>query len=230
MLHNHPSDNTLLEFSAGNLPTAIALCVSTHLSHCPCCKNKISEYNVLGGSFLKNTIEPEPVKFTFNELMNKIDQSDSAADDIPEVLKTQQDKIKTAFENSHRINEKVITKLLKVNEPLNWRKISRDLHEAVLTTGQSTHEVCFHKISKGGKVAQHDHTGLEITVVLEGSFSDESGTYVAGDFIEKYPGETHKPRATQNSDCLCLTVVEAPVKVSGFMGKVVNPFISFRPR
>jgi len=231
MLHHHPSDNTLLEFSAGNLPSAVALCVSTHLSHCPECKNKVSEYNVLGGSFLKNTAKSEPVKFSFDQLMQRIEDDQNEADNaLPQELSISKEKVKTAFENSNRVNEKVITKLLKSNEPLTWRKVSKSLHEAVLKTGQSSHEVCFHKIKKGGKVVEHDHKGVEITVVLEGSFSDESGTYKSGDYIEMQPGNIHKPRATQDSDCLCLTVVEAPVRLTGIVGKLVNPFISFTPR
>jgi putative transcriptional regulator len=124
---------------------------------------------------------------------------------------------------------KVIAKLLPRDGKLKWQRISSSLKTARLQTGQSQYEVAFQRISSGGKVVEHDHRGLEVTMVLCGSFSDEDGVYNQGDFLVRNPGEVHRPTATQNQDCLCISVVEAPVKVTGFFGKLVNPFLSFRP-
>ena len=43
--------------------------------------------------------------------------------------------------------------------------------------------MALHKICAGGKTPKHDHEGLEYTVVLKGSFSDENAVYREGDFL-----------------------------------------------
>lgn len=234
MLGHHPNENTLLEYSAGTLDTATSICVSTHINHCAECRNRVKAYNKLGGDFL-SSVPVSPIgSDCFEQLMDKIKLGDShmanpANDSCAQSKPTSTIAAKAKKANDERC-ERVINKLLNKNAPLQWKRVSPSLSEAVLTVGQNTHEVCFHKIRRGGRVAQHDHGGAEITVVLEGSFSDEDGTYQAGDYIERQPGEIHRPIATQNEDCLCLTVVEAPVELTGIVGKIVNPFISFRPR
>lgn len=124
---------------------------------------------------------------------------------------------------------KVIATLLSATPRLKWRRLSSSLKTARLTTGQNDYEVAFQRISSGGKVVEHDHGGLEVTLVLKGSFSDEDGIYSEGDFLVRNAGEVHRPTATLNQDCLCMSVVAAPVRVTGVLGRLLNPFLSFKP-
>jgi len=63
---------------------------------------------------------------------------------------------------------------------------------------------------------------------LTGSFSDEEGVYHPGDFLVKEPGNIHRPFAARNQECICLSVLEAPIRLTG-MKRVLNPFLSFTP-
>ena len=94
--------------------------------------------------------------------------------------------------------------------------------------GEKDYEVALHRIDAGGKAPEHDHRGREITVVLTGSFSDEDGVYQPGDFLVREPGDTHRPFAARNEDCICLSVLEAPIKLTGIK-RILNPFLSFTP-
>ena len=123
----------------------------------------------------------------------------------------------------------IVKKLLPVNRKIDWKKVSPHLEESQLKTDQDKYKVCLHKIKRGGRVVEHDHHGLEITVVLSGCFSDENGNYNVGDFITCDAGHTHRPMASQNKDCVCLSLTAAPIKITGLLGKVVNPFLSFKP-
>ena len=107
---------------------------------------------------------------------------------------------------------------------------SPSLREAKLETGQNKSEVSLYKIRRGGSAAEHNHKGREVTLVLEGAFSDSEGTYNVGDYVVREAGEIHRPIATQDKDCLCLSVLDAPLKLTGMMGALVNPFLSFQPR
>ena len=76
----------------------------------------------------------------------------------------------------------------------------------------------------------HGHAGSEITVVLQGSFSDQDGRYAQGDFLVRGPGDEHRPVAAADSDCLCLAVLDAPIRLGGLLGRLANPFLRIHPR
>ena len=79
-------------------------------------------------------------------------------------------------------------------------------------------------------VAWSGHAGSEITVVLHGSFSDQDGRYAQGDFLVRGPGDEHRPVAAADSDCLCLAVLDAPIRLGGLLGRLANPFLRIHPR
>jgi len=217
----HPTENTLLEFSAGNLDWAMGICVSAHLQLCPHCRHKVSQFNKVGGAVLDNAKTAELAPSSFTNLMQRI-QTASVAEPAPSSAPEPEDPRTKDLPD-------VVKKLIANNKTIKWSSVSPGLKAARLATGQDKYEVSFHKIKRGSKVAEHDHRGTEITLVLEGSFSDANGNYVPGDYIVKTPGDIHRPMASQDQDCLCLSVVEAPVKVTGLMGKIVNPFLTIRP-
>lgn len=224
MVNFHPTDNTLLEFSAGNLDWAIAICVSAHLQFCPTCRNKILQFDALGGNSLDKS-EPQAVSASsFQSVMSRIKKKPCEhASDAPQEPEKPVDPRAQAL-------PAVVQKLIPKERPLPWKSLSKGLNTALLETGQNKYEVSLYKIKRGCKAFKHDHSGLEVTLVLEGSFSDEKGNYLPGDFIEKQPGDVHSPMASQDQDCLCLSILEAPVKMTGVLGKFVNPFLSISPR
>ena len=225
MTNYHPTDNELIEYSSGNIDWALSICISTHLHYCSKCKKRIAELNQLGGHCLSTAKKTSLASTSFNDTMEKIraaeKQKVSTSVDIEQAPKAPAPVAQLP---------KILQKIINKPEELQWSKVSPSLKAARLTTEQEKYEVCLHKIKKGGKVIEHDHKGLEVTVVLEGSFSDENGTYNPGDYIVKQPGEKHRPTAALNRDCLCLSIVEAPVKVTGILGAVINPFLKIHPQ
>jgi len=115
-------------------------------------------------------------------------------------------------------------------EELDWKRISASLRASRLGFGDPQREVALHHIRAGGKVLAHGHAGSEITVVLQGSFSDQDGRYAQGDFLVRGPGDEHRPVAAADSDCLCLAVLDAPIRLGGLLGRLANPFLRIHPR
>lgn len=224
MIHFHPTEDMLVEYAAGSLDQALAISIKAHIEMCPECREKVSRYNQLGATLMMNeevehADEAEGQQQSFADLMTRI-KSTSA---------NEQARFTPTAKPKNTTLPAVLDALLPARSKLKWRRVSPSLKQANLATGQNQYEVCLHKISKGGKVAHHDHRGLEVTLVLSGAFSDENGTYKKGDFVVRQPGERHRPCATQNQDCLCLSVVAAPVKLTGFMGTLINPLLRFNP-
>lgn len=255
MIHFHPDDNILSEYATGTLDRGIAIAVKTHLMMCPACRKRVSELNLIGAAFITEAAsnqdaelktlsassiagEPESTanEASFSALMAKIkthEQQHSAPKSTTQLGSepSVQSQAERQLRSPYKIDglPELVQKLIRNEGKLKWQFLSPSLKQARLRSGQNKYEVCLHKIRKGGKVASHDHRGTEITVILDGAFSDENGTYRKGDFLLREPGQKHRPTATQDQDCLCLSVVAAPVKISGFLGKLLNPFMRIHP-
>lgn len=231
MIKFHPDQNILIEYASGALDTAVAIGVKTHISFCPKCRNEVNRLRQLGGAYLEEQKAPESSdihdeKANFASLMEKIKLHESA---VGRHIEPVQESAQHSGDYHVEHLPKIVQKLIHSQVGVDWKSVSPSLKQARLKTGQSKYEVCLHKIRKGGAVAKHDHKGLEVTVVLEGAFSDEKGTYRKGDFVLREPGELHRPTATRDQDCLCLSMVSAPVKLSGLLGTVLNPFLRISP-
>jgi putative transcriptional regulator len=212
MTQNHPDINILSEYASGALNPDLAIAVNAHLYSCPSCRKQVHKLELIGGLMLKNLSPQTLPQSSFESLMLKIDlvqemptesnQKKSTAKDLPNTVANLMDRTK-----------------------IKWRKVTKSLSAATLRAGESGHEVSLQRINAGSKVPEHGHRGVEMTVVLQGCFSDENGLYQVGDFLLQEPGQIHQPVSACNEDCLCLSVQQAPVKLTGLRGRLINPFL-----
>lgn len=54
----------------------------------------------------------------------------------------------------------------------------------------------------GSVITEHVHTGVEQTLVLEGSLEDDEGVCAAGGFVWRPPGSRHEARAPNGAKFL----------------------------
>ncbi|NIB43063.1 anti-sigma factor [Pseudomaricurvus alkylphenolicus] len=215
MIQHHPSIDRLIAFSAGSLPLSQSLCISAHIEHCQQCRQDIRRLNHIGSTLIEE-LPPSPVPDALKQaVMERINQigprnsEDTAAPpgsgDVPRCLRS-------------------LLPAGLYNIP--WKRLSPSIFGAKLCTDVNGSKIEMLKIKAGGQVANHNHTGEEITLVLEGSFSDADGVYRKGDIIfRNCEDKNHRPIASQNADCICLTAVEAPIQFTGFFARLLNPLI-----
>lgn len=216
MISHHPDTNILVEYANGSCDWALAILINVHLSHCRHCRSQLHQLEQFGAALLITGPKVGVDDQCLEQLWRRIDQM--PAPQSPKTPKT----ISACGE--------LPVLLHKLDKPANrWQKISKHLKQKRLITGQNKFEVALQAIKSGGQVSQHDHRGAEYTVVLQGSFSDAEGIYRVGDFVQRLPGQIHKPTASQNEDCLCLTAVEQPVRLTHWLWRVLNPFLRIRP-
>ena len=210
----HPQPELLAAFSAGSLPMSQALCVAVHLDSCAECRQHLNLLNRLGSELLA---QQEPA-------------------DVPEVLRQRvmarvsesPDRVAQHSDSSHTRSDipRCLSQFIPTDyESLSWQKIGRGILTSELCRDIDNAKVELIKIKAGRSIFSHTHLGDEYTVVLEGSFSDESGVYRRGDFMLKDRAHTHTPVATQDGDCICLTVTHAPIQFAGFFSRLLNPFV-----
>jgi putative transcriptional regulator len=208
----------LVEFSAGTLDTATSICVASHLHFCKCCRDEVARLDEVGSQLMAIS-SPETIDDAlFDKIMAKIDDPQSAVDATP--------TMKTGVSGFPVHVNKLLHSSAKT--PV-WKRLSKSMQEAKLFTGQDKFEVALHKICAGGVTPKHDHRGLEYTVVLKGSFSDEKSVYTEGDFIVRKPGDVHQPMGAKNGECICLSAQEAPIKLTSLLGYFLNPWLRVNP-
>ena len=71
----------------------------------------------------------------------------------------------------------------------------------------------------------HGHAGLEVTIVLSGAFSDETGRYERGDFQELDGEIEHQLLVDGGEHCICLAVTDAPLRFKSLAAKLAQPLL-----
>lgn len=223
----HPEPGLLLSFNAGSLSIAQALAVRVHLSFCRQCRQQQRQLDQLGGSLLEQITPASLEGSSFETLMAKLDAPAEAGNNATPIAASEApDGASQALGNSANPLLKYLPTSL---DQLPWQRQTSsifkfDLSSIIHIPG---YQVALQKICAGAQVPTHTHRGLEYTVVLSGGFSDEMGVYHRGDFIARDPSHKHTPTALQNEDCICLTVLGAPLKFTGWQ-RIFNPFIAWR--
>jgi putative transcriptional regulator len=213
--NHHPDENMLIEFSAGTLETAASICVSAHLHFCSSCRAKLLRLDQVGSQMMS---EAEPIEVADNAFENLMEKIDTAGN-IEPVKSTP--NVDLPFSVNKLMNTSLISK--------NWKRLSSSVDVARFKTGQEKFEVALHKICAGGKTPKHGHEGIEYTVVLKGSFSDEDAVYREGDFLVRNPGDVHQPMGAQNGECICLSALSAPIKLTNPLGFLMKPWLRINP-
>ncbi|MDB6061586.1 MAG: putative Anti-sigma factor ChrR [Verrucomicrobiaceae bacterium] len=230
-MNYHPGHDLLEQYAAGTLPMPVALCVSVHMGFCAQCSAEVNALQALSGMLLEELPGVPVADAALHHVFARIDRVDSNTQ-IADARITRADDVLPAATGAERSSTAAakVPKALRKLVPggfskLNWLRVLPSLRIATLDAGCDDYSVMLHRVSPGGSVAMHDHRGLEFTLVLSGSFSDEKGVYTDGDFLLREPQQPHRPFAAQHEECLCLAVQQAPVRFTGFFWRLLNPFL-----
>ncbi len=213
MANYHPTDELLMQFSAGQMPNALGIMVSCHLDKCRDCQNRIKVYEQLGGELLEDTKPVEVNNDMLAQLLTKLNE--------PEKPPT---AVKTGTTDS-RIPRQLRRFVPAYYDQLPWSGFTKSIQEFELPISDSVYTAKFYKIAAGKELPVHTHKGNEFTLVMDGSFSDTAGKYNQGDFILADTHTIHQPKAAEDCDCICFAVLDAPLKMTGFFGRMLNPFL-----
>lgn len=76
-------------------------------------------------------------------------------------------------------------------------------------------EAVLYWIRAGRKMPSHTHGGQEVTLLLQGGFSDGHNHFQRGDIAIADDEVDHSPVADKGVDCLCFAVTDAPLQLTG---------------
>lgn len=210
-MSHHPSEHLLTEFSSGSLETGAALCVRTHLEQCHECKRITEDLNVLGAVMMRGSDEASCSDDLFDRVMVQLNSSSA-----PEKA------------TKHTEDKRALSALIPGGiKSVPWKKIASGVSSYELPVNDGEYSVKLLRVEKGRSVFQHTHSDTELTVLLQGGYSDELGSYTAGDFIECDSSHVHKPVAHRDQDCILLTAVSGKLRFTGALTRLLNPIVRF---
>jgi putative transcriptional regulator len=208
-------DDLLLAHAAGRLPEPVGLVVATHLALSPSRRATYGEYEALGGAMLDDLAPAELCADAFDRLMARLDEDD-------EPIRTGSSADTADPELPAPLRSYVRGRLAE----LPWKHYG-SVSEAQLPLDESVYRTRLIVLKAGKAVPKHTHDGQEITVVLKGAFNDGIGRYGRGDIAIADAHVDHQPMAESGQDCLCLTVTDAPLRLTGTFSRFLNPFLRF---
>ena len=202
-----------MQFAAGQLPNALGIMAACHLEVCAQCQARVKLYDRLGGEILLATPGVAVKKELLSGLLDRLDE--------PEPVIATESNL-----GDIRIPRPLRRFVPGFYDQLPWIGMTRSIKEFKLPISDAHYTAKFYKIAAGSELPEHTHKGNEFTLVMDGSFRDKAGSYSQGDFILADHNTVHQPKADDDCDCICFAVLDAPLKMTGFFGRMLNPFLS----
>lgn len=224
MIKHHPKFELIQSFVNGDLPASLSAGIAIHADMCSECNQQIAQlteqlsYASFEEVHLDNFIMDKPdIKFDdadFEQAIAAITESSDIDVIRPQIEKniTFKDKV---YSLPSVLNNMALGKTANIGK-LARARIQLDENEI--------HSSLLH-IEPGGSVPEHTHNGFELTVLIEGKFTDEEGEYVPGDFIMLDKNNQHHP--VSEKGCLCFTVANDSLHFTQGINKLLNPIGTF---
>lgn len=216
-LHKQLLDALLLDYATGALSHPLELLVETHLAMNAESAKTMQLLMRVGGVLLEDA---EPVSLSENALSEVMAQID--AEDKNQNIVSFNSNDAQASEGyrllSNYLPQKDCTK--------SWKRVGLGVFEHVIDFGEQSGKASIYRIAPGRSVPSHSHEGAEITLVLEGGFTDEFGSYAPGDIAIQESGSEHQPVADNDGECIVFAVNEGSVRLTGPIGRVISMLVN----
>jgi putative transcriptional regulator len=205
---HHPSAELIYAAASGGLTPAVNRIVAAHAALCADCRNVIAKLETVGGAALEDEATASVAADALDKALAAIEREPHAAKGpaLPDPLTAMPADIRDAIAPAFAGRT--------------WRTggIGFKIFDLDLPSTASGETFQLFRIEPGAGPPRHTHDGEEFTLVLTGSFKDETGVYRPGDIEKGDPSLTHRPVAEPGDVCFALAVTTAPLKFKGPLG------------
>ena len=218
-ISHHLTDETIQDYASGSLSMPMETLVACHLTVCSRCRNRAALSDGVAGS-LFNEIKSVSVSTSASDLLARA--SSMPAHSAP--LTNAEGRSAPLVTGVPR----PLARLLSVPlEELDWRRIAPGIKQHNLSDQHRKHgAVQLLHLEPGTVLSAHSHNDRELTYLVEGSYTDETGTFKAGDIADLDGHDhTHQPVVDSEVPCIALIATQSPVNYSGVLGKIMQPFV-----
>ncbi|KEP68905.1 transcriptional regulator [Thioclava dalianensis] len=203
---HHLPDWLIRSYAAGSLEHAFSLVVASHVSQCDECRARLEAEETAGGVILEQLEQTEVT----GDLRTRVFEQLDVAEPI-----TTPDPAPSGIYPGALVAE-------MGSQTPRWRSLGNGIKQAILSADKRGSARLLY-IPAGKAVPDHTHGGLELTLVLQGSFSDETGTFGVGDVEVAEDDLDHTPMAGPGEACICLAATDAPLRFHGLIPRLLQP-------
>jgi putative transcriptional regulator len=216
---HHPHFELIKKYAQGELTTPLSVMLSAHLETCQACR--LSYHDIVKQEAVQldqcaEEISESELDAAFNSLIELT--ADTPAD-VP-VEASDPASIKVAGQ----VVELPKSMSFLKDQIIPWKEFGKKNAIAPVATSQNGQFYVIY-IGPGESVPQHDHTGLEYSYVVAGSYNDGISNFETGDFAVSTNGYSHSPAATSDDGCLVISWVEGRLNFFQGILKPLNPLL-----
>lgn len=209
---HHLNDELLTGYAAGTLPEAFDLVIATHLSLSDESRAALGAHEAVGGCLLDDTQEVAMGAGALGATLARIRAGTGDAPAAP----------------SPGAQPGVFPAPLRAYvggdvEAVKWRPLGGGVRQAILPTRDRDATVRLLYIPAGQAVPDHGHHGRELTLVLQGAFSDAVARFARGDLEYADEDLEHQPVAEPGEDCICLAATDARLRFNALLPRMLQP-------
>ncbi len=219
-IRHHVSDELIVAYAAGELDEAVSLLVATHMALCPVCRSALAAAESLGGIALEAAPEAEVGDDALDAVMARIAGAEQAPTPAPARMPQTPHTPQTPVVLPQPLRDYAGGDV----DGLRWKSLGGGVRHLPVATGGGAKARLLH-IPASVAVPDHGHRGLELTLVLAGSFHDDGAWFRRGDVEEADATVEHQPVAGPEEACICLAVTDAPLRLRGLLPRLAQPFL-----
>ena len=223
----------LLDYATGVLDRPLEILVETHISLNNESARQLRMLMQLGGVLLE---ECEPVSLSegaLDAVMAEISQIESEEASVTDMsAHRNQDNVisfpqaSTATKNVTHLPHPLADYIPDLGCDKSWRRLSRGLSQCRIKFNGTEVEANIYRIAAGTAIPVHSHEGTEVTLVLAGGFTDETGAFGPGDIAIQETGATHQPVADDDGECIVFAINEGNIRLASPIGRVLSYLVN----
>jgi len=219
---HHPQPDTLIAYMSGTLPNVISAVVACHLALCRECARDARWLAMVGGAMLEG-LEAAPAD---GVAMGRAVAEWSAAAAAPPPAAPC--SLLSVPDIDDPVLPAPLTRYLGMGATqVPWKTVVRGVRQHWIALPKGSGQMRLLRLTPGNVLLEHTHTGMELTLVLQGIYGDHTGDYTRGDVIEWTQGTKHQPRASGDEECICLIGSENTPRFSRLMARLLRPIMGF---
>lgn len=216
-IKHHIGDDLVLAYASGELDEATSLLVATHMALCPHCRQALELAESIGGTLIEEEAEAEIADGELEAIFGRIEHTKDSATPAPVPERVR----RGAYVLPQPLRDYADGDV----DGLRWRSLGGGVRHLPIDTGASRAKARLLYIPPASKVPDHGHRGLELTLVLAGSFYDDGAWFRRGDVEEADATVEHQPVAGPEEACICLAVTDAPLRFRSLIPRLAQPFL-----
>jgi putative transcriptional regulator len=217
MPEHHLTEPLLLAYAAGSLPQAFAVVAATHVSLCDQCRAALAAHEAAGGALLEAVEAVEMAPGALAAVLARAAAGDAAPGrERPRAAPPP---------GPSRLFPAPLRETVGGDlEAVRWRPCGGGVAQAILIDDPAA-SLRLLRIPGGKAVPDHGHRGTELTLVLQGAFSDAAGRFSRGDVEVADESLHHRPTAEPGPACICLVATEGRLRFDALLPRLLQGFL-----